>query len=450
VDFSFFRKGIDPAQVAGFGAGSVGDVAFDPEQRAQIASGQVPSKLWNPEESAGHNIEGLWRRGFQGLGVGSVANPARLIKKVRQGATANLAKKNQALKGNLPKGTKLIDTPDTGDYAWALGKETLPKATALGIGYAPGMIMSTGEIPDLVRSTAQNVEAASGDLAEAVQGKGGLAESIKGTGSEVRKGVNDVRKGIKDVRENITGKDAGLPALLDSLKDTAEAAGKQVGEGGPLDQLNKNLEPAGELAATVNSGLQSAGAGLKSFGNWVGDNYGKLGLGALGAAGLYGLYKVMRRKAEEEEDDEERSRYVYRMPKTAADFGTITAMQVKEAENKALNTSLQISPHTAIFGGTLGAGIGGLHGLLKDPGYDEETGKKKSRLMGALKGLGMGGALGTGAGALLPPASVLATQGYGKFLMPLHERLSKLQEESLDEVTPKAVDVLGDLGKPNG
>jgi len=427
VDFTFFRKGIDPAQVAGFGAGSVGDVAFDPEQRAQIASGQVPSKLWNPEESTGHNIEGLWRRGFQGLAAGSVANPARLAKKVRQGATANIAKKNQALKANLPKGTKLIDTPDTGDYAWALGKETLPKATALGIGYAPGAIMSAGEAPDLVRSTLKNVDTASGAMSEAVEGKGGLAESIKGTGTEIRRGVNDTRKAIEDVRKNITGKDAGLPALLESLKGTSDAAAKQVGEGGPLDQLNENLEPAGELASTINSGLQSAGAGLKSFGNWVGDNYGKLGLGALGAAGLYGLYKVMRRKAEEKEDEEERSRYVYRMPKTAAEFGAITAMQVKEAENKALDTSLKIAPHTAIFGGTMGAGVGGLHGLLKDPGYDEETGKKKSRLMNALKGLGMGGAIGAGAGGLLPPASVLATQGYGKVLTPLHKRIEELQ-----------------------
>lgn len=406
VDFSFFRKGIDPAQVAGFGAGSVGDVAFDPEQRAQIASGQVPSKLWNPEESTSHNIEGLWRRGFQGLGVGSVANPARLVKKVRQGATANLAKKNQALKDNLPKGTKLMDTPDTGDYAWALGKETLPKATALGIGYAPGMIMSTGELPDLVRSTAQNVESMSGDLSEAVQGEGGLAESIKGTGSEVRKGVNDLRKGIADVRQNITGKDAGLPALLESLKETAEATGKQVGEGGPLDQLNKNLEPAGELASTINSGLQSAGAGLKSFGNWVGNNYGKLGLGALSAAGLYGLYKVMRRKAEEKEDDEERSRYVYRMPKTAADFGSITAMQVKEARLSRVQQ--------AAIGGGLGLAGGGLAGYLSAPEEDEETGEKPSPLRSILAGAGIGGALGAGAGAAIPPKYLSSLLGMGK------------------------------------
>ena len=156
---------------------------------------------------------------------------------------------------------------------------------------------------------------------------------------------------------------------------------------------------------------------------------------------------------------------MYKMPKRASDFGKLAAGRCwegyepvpgkkekksekkssditvlakiaavqKQAKNDTLRQAMTIAPHSAIFGGTLGAGVGGIHGLLKDPGYDEETGERKSRLMSALKGLGMGGALGAGAGALLPPASVLATQGYGKLLIPLHQKIDQLQNRSKED-----------------
>ena len=58
-----------------------------------------------------------------------------------------------------------------------------------------------------------------------------------------------------------------------------------------------------------------------------------------------------------------------------------------------------ISRHLAnpVNAGLVGAGIGGLHGLVA-PGYDE-NGKPRSSVMGALRGAGVGGMVGAGLGA---------------------------------------------------
>ena len=379
------------------------NTAFEPmsERAAKgmgIASGMIPS---------------LAAKGGLIYGVGGLKNVYGLTQQANQQPTSYTITTNDGKKKRISK--EIYDKLDFG---------TQPKG--------PTFDEQVAEAQKLLDSGASTSRDVSGIAA--LNRAGGDIGDITST---IQSGTGEATQNIVDATKGISEAAGGL----DKLVETTEGAAKGIGDVAEAGrQFTESTKPMADLAETANRGLQSAGAGLKSFGNWVGDNYGKLGLGALGAAGLYGLYKVMRRKAEEkEEDDKERSRYVYRMPKTAADFGTITAMQVKEAENQALNTSFKISPHTAIFGGTLGAGVGGLHGLLKDPGYDEETGKKKSRLMSALKGLGMGGAIGAGAGGLLPPASVLATQGYGKFLMPLHERLSELQEQAKDEVATKLI-----------
>ncbi len=293
----------------------------------------------------------------------------------------------------------------------------------------------------------------------------------------IESGAGEATQNIVDATEGVADAAGGL----DKLVETTEGAAGGIGDvAKSTREFTDSVKPVAQLADTINSGMQAAGDGIKSFGGWVKNNSGKLGLGVLGAGGLYGLYKVLQnRSKQKEEEEEERSRYVYKMPKRAADFGKLAAgrcwdgyepvpgkkaysdgsctqvaekkkkksekkssdiatlaelaVMQKQAENKPLRTALTVSPHTAIFGGTMGAGVGGLHGLLKDPGYDEETGDKKSRLMNALKGMGVGGAVGAGAGALLPPASVLATQGYGKFLMPLHKRIGELQEDTSNE-----------------
>jgi len=74
--------------------------------------------------------------------------------------------------------------------------------------------------------------------------------------------------------------------------------------------------------------------------------------------------------------------------------------------------SKAMAPHSGLLGASLGAGIGGLSGLLSDPGYDEETGDRKSRFRAVLKGLTGGGLIGGAAGAAAP----FAAEGYGRNL----------------------------------
>jgi|SaaInlV_165m_DNA_1040744.scaffolds.fasta_scaffold03616_6 hypothetical protein len=79
---------------------------------------------------------------------------------------------------------------------------------------------------------------------------------------------------------------------------------------------------------------------------------------------------------------------------------------------KPYELSKAMAPHSGLLGASLGAGIGGLSGLLSDPGYDEETGDRKSRFRAVLKGLTGGGLIGGAAGAAAP----FAAEGYGRNL----------------------------------
>ena len=318
-----------------------------------------------------------------------------------------------------------------------------------------------------------------------IQGAIGTTDPTTGepTGNSVTGVLGDTGKLLqeaKNVVNNEKDPDAGVAGTLSKLNSTADSV-KGLIDNRSNSPTAKAVSQVGDLAETANSAITAVQSGFKGFTDWAVKNQKALGIGALGAAGVYGLYRILKGRAEnEEEEDDQRRNYVFRLPKRAADFGKLAAgrcwdgyepvpgkkaysdgscqpaggkkkkkkksekkssdiavlaeiaVMQKQAKNTALDSSLKVSPHTAIFGGTLGAGVGGLHGLLKDPGYDEETGDKKSRLLNALKGLGMGGALGAGAGAILPPASVLATQGYGKFLSPIHEQISRLQEQAKD------------------
>ena len=229
---------------------------------------------------------------------------------------------------------------------------------------------------------------------------------------------------------------SGITALNEGAGKYNDAVGQYAGEESPVNKAVEKLEPISDLAETVNVGIRAAGKNINNFGKWVSENSTKLGLGALGAAGVYGLYKVMRRKAEKQEEEEQKQRRdrVYQLPKSAADYGSLAAQAQKQAD--ALQESMKIAPHTAIFGGTVGAGLGGVHGLLKDPGYDKETGERKSRLLAALEGAGKGAAIGGVGMGLVPPASVLATRGYKKILSPLHELIAKAQGEELNQDPP--------------
>jgi hypothetical protein len=61
-----------------------------------------------------------------------------------------------------------------------------------------------------------------------------------------------------------------------------------------------------------------------------------------------------------------------------------------------------IAPRMAMLGGGTGLVAGGIKGLLEDPGYDEETGHRKSRFLRALRESLKGGAIGAGSLATLP------------------------------------------------
>jgi len=104
---------------------------------------------------------------------------------------------------------------------------------------------------------------------------------------------------------------------------------------------------------------------------------------------------------------------------------------IKAAEGE-YDIAHAIAPHAGIFGASLGALGGGLKGLLNDPGYDEETGKKKSRLMAILKGMGTGGLVGGGMGVAAPYAAT----AYGKHVMPT----------VADAMTPKEASVAAEYG----
>lgn len=98
-----------------------------------------------------------------------------------------------------------------------------------------------------------------------------------------------------------------------------------------------------------------------------------------------------------------RSQYMFNTPNTAAGFGRAAAVLVKEAR---LSRAQQ-----AAIGGGLGLAGGGLAGYLFGGGEDEETGEKKNRLLAALTGAGLGGAVGAGAGAAIPPAWLSSVLG---------------------------------------
>ena len=63
--------------------------------------------------------------------------------------------------------------------------------------------------------------------------------------------------------------------------------------------------------------------------------------------------------------------------------------------------------------GAVGAGIGGLAGAIKNPGY-EAQGHKKSRVSEAIKGLLAGGAIGAGAALAAPTVAQAGASLQGK------------------------------------
>jgi hypothetical protein len=67
-------------------------------------------------------------------------------------------------------------------------------------------------------------------------------------------------------------------------------------------------------------------------------------------------------------------------------------------------------------GAGVGAGAGGVYGLVSDPGFDEETGKKKSRALNALTKALQGGAVGGIAGGITPYAGKAGIYGTAKLL----------------------------------
>lgn len=322
MDFLKFKSGVDPAQIAGFSAGSVGDLALDPESRNQIFLGQVPDKLWDPKENTGHNIENLWRRGFRGLAAGSVANPYRLAQKVRRRAKTDLDIKNKKTQKAL--GHNKFDkqrAPDMGDYGWALGKDTAPKGLALLMGYAPGMIMDYGELPGNLRRTAGNLERLTERAEEVVTGEGGIAENLENAAGASR-----------DLVENF---DADRAQLVETANRTMDQSGGAVKSIGGAGEALRNLMPHMEEGAKATTGLVNLleridkrlsdatsgaanqvdawGQRADTVGKAIKDWAPKIGLGALGVGTLYSLYQIMEsRRKEKEEQRRERQRLLYK------------------------------------------------------------------------------------------------------------------------------------------
>ena len=330
-------------EVAGFTAGSVGDVVTDPEQMGQaLFQGQVPDKLWDPEKSNYKNTEGLWRRLALGGAAASVSSP-KVWSKVKNKGRAAAAKHHAEMQKTLGKAYKGDAVPSAGDYAGAVGRELLPKVGLTAAAFAPGMITSVGETPDLIHDTASDVR----DLASTAKEEGEQSlKSVRKSTEEMNKGLNDFRKVLADVRQNVTGKDAGLPQVLSAITDAAGTAGGAAEQVGNVAQqvqsvvpginqaaegftnLNKNFESVTNSPETkkffdeVREGARAAGEGTKALGEGTKD-IGKsftsfaetakkylpaAAVGAVGLGGMYALYKVMQSRKQDEEDKERERR----------------------------------------------------------------------------------------------------------------------------------------------
>ncbi len=102
----------------------------------------------------------------------------------------------------------------------------------------------------------------------------------------VESGTGEATQNIVDATKGVADAAGGL----DKLVETTEGAAGGIGDvAKSTREFTDSMKPMAQLADTVNSGMEAAGAGLKSFGGWVKNNSGKLGIGALGAGGLYGL-----------------------------------------------------------------------------------------------------------------------------------------------------------------
>lgn len=330
-------------EIAGFTAGSVGDVVGDPEQLGQVFQGQVPDKLWDPEKSNYKNTEGLWRRLALGGAAASVSSPT-VWSKVKNKGRAAAAKHHAEMQETLGKSYKGDAVPSAGDYAGAVGRELLPKVGLTAAAYAPGMIRSVGETPDLIHETASDVR----DLASTAKEQGEQSlKSVTESTEEATKGIHDLRKVVADVRQNVTGKDAGLPKVLSAIEgaaDTAGGAAEQVGNVAQqvqsvvpginqaaqgITNLNENIEGVTNNPETkkffeeVREGARAAGEGTKALGEGTKDMSESFtsfaetakkylpaaAVGAIGIGGLYALYKVMQSRKQDEEDKERARRY---------------------------------------------------------------------------------------------------------------------------------------------
>jgi hypothetical protein len=187
-----------------------------------------PSVLWQKDESTVHNLENLWRRGFRGLAAASVFN-TRYPGNIKARAQDYFSRNKSTIPGMPGKG------PGVGDYLTAAGKETVPKAVALGIGYAPGAIMDLAEAPGSLRKGLASLE----------QG----ASNVQSATEDIPKMTSNIESTTKDIQSFI-------PKILQNVESLASTANTEGG---------KTLSSVGAAAKSVDALTGQLGEARKSI-----------------------------------------------------------------------------------------------------------------------------------------------------------------------------------------
>jgi hypothetical protein len=198
---------------------------------------------------------------------------------------------------------------------------------------------------------------------------------------------------------------AGLATSDKGNRNKAVGRGAVIGAGTELGGLAGTVPGAliGGLGGYMLNGAQGAGLGALAGGGL--GAAGGAALGNMAGRGVVGPYKrdpvpskpkPKEKQAPEKKDDDE-----------------------KEARARKFGEKLAMDPRLmgGLGGAALGAGVGGLAGLV-NPGVDE-SGKRKSRLGAALKGALGGGAVGGLGGAAVGHFAPNQTQQFGSQLAGL-------------------------------